>query len=848
MNFGRYFRLNRNLSRIEDGFAIYDYIDLPAYFTASRDNLMSPKYPISMMVTSDSVVFRLHYSAYKIEEDANIYENNPIYPQYLYESGNHLDKGNHKVKSGDTTKIAHMEEVILELPFVDTEGRMLSNIIRSIYNTNFPQILSCQDNNTVTSEKSNSSGGRFLEKLIRKRYLEENVQPNIGRDVNDDHYDSLRKLSDDAASYSSLWLMGLVTQEKGERRYRRTDKEGKIVGFLRKLLLDFMFDLKHSDVFQNSANYQKMHSGLMSDFYFSALMHKCEYYYYRRITSQAIGDVEDSYKTRKKIIESENLTETERKEKTIIIEKEKEKRIKAIAILYANELVKAEDLWVKDIMTPQAEKDYEHQYPSKDPIRRYFREFIEYYNFEQWPSWFAEPEEEMRRVCFTMKDETGERHICNADTLTKYLGFSRDNDDNTINKILDIRDDDREQISRWFLKHYAFSDVLHLHLFKHANLFFILFFALPILISWFSRSKLVNVYLWTLLSIILFITIAILSCCIHKYNDCKSCILYKGCRSGVKSLKNIITESAIFKTRWKTIKGKVRNTLIFMVFVFAFVYLGLWEVTNNLIKTAISQNNIYFTSILVGLFVIFISYLAFQRSFVSILHLFLPRLVASIALAWITLSMGFDLYVSYFDSKPSIPYIAVICVVVFLFVVYSINLVIPHSLPLRKLLRSLELMIISYFISLSVGFLIINFLGPKYLERGGYINDYYTQHVTENEDGTLEWTQYRKQDSKLAGDTLKDSNRIDTTKVILEKVCSIDKAINDTTSHVRLVKDLEKVKIKRKDDFVAAKIDFWGMDIFILRDFLNMFAFIAMFTGIFIQLIIFGDNKQMTEL
>ena len=39
-----------------------------------------------------------------------------------------------------------------------------------------------------------------------------------------------------------------------------------------------------------------------------------------------------------------------------------------------------------------------------------------------------------------------------------------------------------------------------------------------------------------------------------------------------------------------------------------------------------------------------------------------------------------------------------------------------------------------------------------------------------------------------------------------------------------------------------------GADLFILRDFLIMFAFIAMFSGIFIQLIIFGDNKQMTEL
>lgn len=43
-------------------------------------------------------------------------------------------------------------------------------------------------------------------------------------------------------------------------------------------------------------------------------------------------------------------------------------------------------------------------------------------------------------------------------------------------------------------------------------------------------------------------------------------------------------------------------------------------------------------------------------------------------------------------------------------------------------------------------------------------------------------------------------------------------------------------------------VNIFGGDVLILRNFLIMFAFIAMFMGIFIQLIIFGDNKQMTEL
>ena len=71
-------------------------------------------------------------------------------------------------------------------------------------------------------------------------------------------------------------------------------------------------------------------------------------------------------------------------------------------------------------------------------------------------------------------------------------------------------------------------------------------------------------------------------------------------------------------------------------------------------------------------------------------------------------------------------------------------------------------------------------------------------------------------------------------------------AVNDTNSHVRLV---EKLQTVNKNDYKVAVVEkFWGKNFFILRDFLTMFAFIAMFMGIFIQLIIFGDNKQMTEL
>lgn len=833
MNYGKFFRLNKHLSRIEDGFAIYDYIDLPAYFTPSKDNLMSPKYPISVMIMGDSVVFKLHYSAYKIEkvskqdaQDKSIkgYSN---YPQYIYNIEVPSLISENKVKGGDTTKIVHMEEIILELPFTDTVGRSLSDTIRDIYDTQFPLVQRDNGKDSDLSSKEKSSGGRYLEKLIRTRYWEEKVDEV--KDVNSHFYESLRKISDGTASYSTLWLMGLVKGDKNDVRYRRTDKKGNVIGFLRKLLLDFMFDLKHSDVFQNSANYQKMYSGLMSDFYFSALMHKCEYYYYRKLTSLAIREINSSN------------------------EDEAEDRTRAIKVLYANELVKAEDLWVQDIMSPHAEKEFEHRYPREHKV---LREFFEFHNFEKWPSWFAEPEEEMRRVCFTMKDNTGEKHICNADTLIRFLELDRNSEDQMERNMIDLRNDNKEQISRWFLKHYAFSDVLHLHLFKHANLLFLLFLVLPIMISWFTRESLSFVYLWMFPIMLVLSIIASLAFCIRYYNKCESCGLITFCRRTLNHVNSVIPESAIVKTRKDIVRRKIWKTVGLALFSFVFVWIGQSSYINEAINHFHTEQH-FLTYLIIVVTISFIIFVFARRLYISVLHLFLPRLVASITLAWFTLSMGFDLYVSYFDSIPSLSYIIVICFIVLFFVVYSINLVIPHSPTLRKFLRGGELMVISYIISLFVGFVIINFLGEKYLERGGYISDYYTQHVVVK-DGKKEWVDTFDVDSRkqqLADEekeriqqllkSLNDSSWLSYGKVIVEKLDIIENPKD--SSDVRKVRGLKDVS-KDNNHKIAAYVDFWGIHIFVLRDFLIMFAFIAMFTGIFIQLIIFGDNKQMTEL
>lgn len=823
MNYGSYFRLNQSISRLENGVAIYDYIDLPAYFTSSEVNLMSPKYPISVIITSSSVCFRLHYSSLKIEELENLQSNDKNYPKYIYNIEDVDNADANFVKHGDRMKIAHMEEILLELPFVNGGSNKLSSTIKQLYNSQFPLA-------DTRKENGKNSGGRFLKQKINYRYSSKHKPKGIEGDL----YDTMQKTTDQMSSYSSLWLMGLLQGEDGNRYYDLFDGEGNVIGFLRKLLLDFMFDLKHSDVFQNSAYYQQMCSGLMSDFFFSALMHKCEYYYYRKLTRQAIDAIE--------------------KDDDI------EGRKKAITTLYASELIKAEDLWIKDIMNPLAEKEFEHRYPGKHNL---LREYFEYYSFEQWPSWFAEPEEEMKRVCFSMKDEDGVIHVCNADTLVRYLNLKYGSGDVGVDKMVELRDDGKERISKWFLKQYAFSDVLHLHLFKYANFLLLVLFAIPILASLFWREKLKDHYFEYLLreSVLIIVIIALPIAYYWILNTIK----YHA-DNNHEEKKTKRTFSPIVITRLEIIAEKVTWVIlciISVIFVIAKEY--EWDRIPNI--------SIWYSLLVPVTFVAYSSYKrrGFKgalpdiiRDMISCLHLFLPRLVASITLAWFTLSMGFDLYVSYFDAPPKTGYIFGICVIVTLFVMYSINIVIPHSQPLRKLLRSIELMIISYFISLSVGFVIINFLGEKFLERGGYMSDYYTQYVENKGDSFI--NRFNKISGKLvhtniAGDEKMNYDSIEPNcigyaqKFIIKMDCACSDE-NDTNHYSkRLASDLTNVYHSTNKDGklepiypVAAKIEFGGMKFFILRDFLIMFAFIAMFTGIFIQLIIFEDNKQMTEL
>lgn len=764
MNYGKFFRLNKNLSRIEDGFAIYDYIDLPAYFAPSMDNKMSPKHPISLMITSSSVIFRLHYSAYKITK-----EKDKKYPKYYYdyEITDDLRKDQQKVKPGDTTKIAHMEEVVLELPYMNTLNKNLADTIKSIYNTEFPQKITDKED-----DKIDGISGRYLEKLIRKRYLEENVEEE--KDIHSHLYHSLRRISDGTPSYSTLWLMGLVVGEKDDVHYIRTDKKGNVVGFLRKLLLDFMFDLKHSDVFQNSAYYQNMYSGLMSDFFFSALMHKCEYYYYRVLVTEEIKKFEDSE----------------------ITDDDKER----ILYLYANDLRISEELWTQDIMSPNAEKYFEYSNDKKKDsgfCNSYWEkillkcQLIEMNQLVNRDSWFAEPEEEMRRVCFPMDERDDNEklikvHICNAKTILDHFiingvgGKYKE-------ELIDSTERNREVISRWFLKRYDFNDVCHLHLSRKANsvsfvpfLICILFFAL-----WPSLSEkligTVNLHPWlpTLFFVIFFGFIALL--------------FQQKSREYKLRNRNLLN---------KHIEKNSQRIVNFMIILIAFI---------------IAINYFYYFLAMMGVVVFFlflksgmVKIKEYLRHITSYLHLLFPRLVASITTAWLTMSLGFDLYAAFFDKHVSWPTAIMIVVIVFVFVMYELNRVTQRCDIWKKIVRSIQLVTISYGISLVVGSIVIDFLGRQYMERGGPYDD--------RRDFIMQYYPGTATLSAVPFDELPADKQVEVME------------------NVRCEKGCRSIQVFHLGEH----------EVFFMRDFLIMFSFVTMFMGVFLQMFIF-DEKKMTE-
>ena len=113
----------------------------------------------------------------------------------------------------------------------------------------------------------------------------------------------------------------------------------------------------------------------------------------------------------------------------------------------------------------------------------------------------------------------------------------------------------------------------------------------------------------------------------------------------------------------------------------------------------------------------------------SNLHLIFPRLIASISAAWLTVAFSSDLYKAFFDMEWSLLSAFLIVGIIFLFVLYEITKTSPKIHIVRRILRTIELILISYIISFGIGLIIISFSGERMLERSGILPSFYRDNV-----------------------------------------------------------------------------------------------------------------------
>ena len=640
MNSGSFFRLDIENSKVFEGVTFYEYIDLPD-LAAGEDNI---RYPFRMSISQDRVSFFVHY---------------------FDDSGNYL--------------LRHTEEVILDLPYNTTNPEALSSTIKRIYNTVFP----------ISDYLQRIMGRRYDSKLMEE-LLEQEKKTQDKKEIEKiekeieivSKYKYLTESQINKDSYSSLYIWDLIDNPNSNNSsYQLQNSKKKFSRFLRKLLLDFMFDLMHSDVFESSKCYSQVREGLMKDFFFSSIVKKCEFYYCRRLIKSRFNSFETG-----KVSFDDYLKK-----------------------LYAEKLDVAESTWIDTIMSPMAEKHFSFSpewYEDQKPAKKNDGTFC------VSDSWFVNLEEEMSRVVFPLPEPTINNkqswwqkfldpirlcfddskstiHYLNSFELSNLVGSP----DNT--SVLERN----KKISKWFYRRFDFKDAFRLHFFHGWNdvFCFSLLLSSVLLISF--------PFLWSSPQYIAIIPFAL---------SLASLFISIGFRVNINrhsKLQEQGLDDILVCLRRKRECRKALKLCAFFLCVGAFLCSFESSVFDSYRWIVI----IVFLICLVGLFLLLFKEKSRSGDFV---HLFLPRLVASITAAWVMLIIGNDLI----NEHMSIPACLIISIIVFVFIRYEIDKTIPNITKKGVLLRSFELMLISFSIALIVGTLAIDVQSPALLADKNNVN------------------------------------------------------------------------------------------------------------------------------
>ena len=417
MNHGRFFSLDLEVSRIEEGISVFNYTDIFDDEVIEGKGQTTPRYPIFVSITSSSVKFILQYCVYlQLGGDKKF--------------TNSLDAFGDQRKY----KIHHMEEVLVELPISPTSGLSLAAILKRLHTTPFP--IDIESN--------------YILELVKSRYEETtSLQYKFKQDRDKDDI-----------NYSSLFVWGLYkdgayllrSKEEKEEKY----SYNKV---LRKLVLDFFFDMMHSNVFKNSVHYDTMYSQFMSDYFCSSIIRKSEFYYQRSLVNDRLKDYQITQSPDPITIYAENLDQAEKRWVECIQSSESDRYFDFKPNWFECKEDKGLNDWWKNLKN--VIKTLEITFSPRYRLESLKKMLSPHYEFKICNSWFASPEEELRRVYYPINNHC---ISCSSDLYSH------------TKSALKMLSADRSRIqyrktnsAKWALKRYSFIDAYRISFFHGMN-------------------------------------------------------------------------------------------------------------------------------------------------------------------------------------------------------------------------------------------------------------------------------------------------------------------------------------------------------------------------------------------
>lgn len=344
MNYGRFFRLNNEKSDLSRGIAFYDYIWIEDEGNGENG---TPKYPVYLTISHNSIDFRAHY-----HEDSNT-------------NGKHISK--------------HLHNIILSLPLsanLDVKDGLTEALVKG-WLTNFPQ--------------HEDGGSNYLHGKLKDAILNDKNNGLCYTDLTVFNKNQNISIIQEAKNFLLFCKDGCTNSKDNQcpnvheycQKCNESCKHLKAYTFqkfIRILILDFLFDLEQTKVFETSPHYEHISIKLKENFFFNALAAKANFYYLRKIITEKVKPVIDKLdKINNQILalypyDGHNYTNEDIENK--LKEREQEENELAKLSIYVEYYLKAKMQWEKAIRSPKSEENFN--------------------GYED--EWFRDPEIEMRNV------------------------------------------------------------------------------------------------------------------------------------------------------------------------------------------------------------------------------------------------------------------------------------------------------------------------------------------------------------------------------------------------------------------------------------------------------------------